>query len=89
MARAASKPDDLTAAKARRDALAAELAQAEEQVRSAEHAARDAGRPILQAALDRVKIAAMDRADARTIATAIGDHGGKAVADHLASIASA
>ena len=89
MARNSSKPDDLAAATARRDALAAELAQAEELVRSAEQAARNAGRPVLQAALDRIKIAAMDKADAKVIATAIGEHGGKAVAQHLTTIVGA
>lgn len=88
MARGANKADDLAAVTARREALLAELAQVEDQVKAAEQAARDAGRPTLQAALDRVKIAAMDKSDARTIAVAIGQHGAKAVAAHLSTIQS-
>lgn len=86
MPRGSAKPVDLTAATAKRDALVAKLAAAEEEVRVAEEAARDAGRPVLQAALERVKIAAMDKDDAKAIATAIGTHGPKAVASHLASL---
>ncbi|VXD01484.1 hypothetical protein SPHINGOT1_340038 [Sphingomonas sp. T1] len=52
-----------------------------------EQIARDAGRPVLIAALERIKIAAIDKADARAIATAISNHGGKAVANQLASLA--
>ena len=44
--------------------------------------------PVFIAALERIKIAGMDKADARVIARAIGDHGGSAVAKHLASIPS-
>lgn len=88
MARPSSKPDDLATIEARRTALLAELAEIDAQVKAAELAARDAGRPALIAALDRVRIAAMEKADAKAIATAIGQHGGKAVAQHLASLPS-
>lgn len=86
MPRASSKPTDLAAIEARREALRAELALLDEQAKAAELVARDAGRGPLLAALEKVKIGAMDRADAKTIANAIGDHGGKAVAERLASI---
>lgn len=78
---------ELAAIEARREALRAELAILDEQAKAAEQTARDAGRPVLIAALERVKIAAIDKADARAIATAISSHGGKAVANHLASLA--
>ena len=78
---------ELTAIEARREALKAELVQLDELAKAAEQTARDAGRPVLIAALERVKIAAIDKADARAIATAISNHGGKAVAGQLASLA--
>jgi crotonobetainyl-CoA:carnitine CoA-transferase CaiB-like acyl-CoA transferase len=87
MARSSSKPADLATIKERREKLQAELAELDAQEKAAEAAARDAGRPVLVAALDKIKIAAMDKAEAKAIATAIGQHGGKAVAEHLASLA--
>lgn len=86
MPRTSVKTDDLAAISARREALLAELARVEEQARVAEEAARDAGRPVLLAALERVKIAALDKADARSIARAVATHGGRSVAQHLASL---
>lgn len=80
------KLDDLAAIEARRDALKAELAQLDDQAKAAELAARDAGRPILLAALEQVKIAALSRHEAKAIASSIGRHGGNAVADHLSSL---
>ena len=77
---------ELATIEARREALKAELAQLDEQAKAAEQTARDAGRPVLTAALDRVKIGAIDKADARAIATAISNHGGKAVASQLAAL---
>lgn len=77
---------ELAAIEARREALRAELAQLDEQARAAEIAARDAGRSVLTAALERVKIGAMDKSDAKAIASAIAQHGGKSVASHLASL---
>lgn len=86
MARSSSKPANLATIKERREKLQAELAELDAQEKAAEAAARDAGRPVLVAALDKIKIAAMDKAEAKAIATAIGQHGGKVVAEHLASL---
>lgn len=80
------KVAELAIIEARREALKAELAQLDAQAKAAEQMARDAGRPVLSAALERVKIAAIDKADARAIAAAISNHGGKAVASLLASL---
>ena len=81
-----TKTAQLATIEARREALRAELAQLDEQARAAELAARDAGRPVLMAALERVKIGPIDKADARLIASAIADHGGKAIAAQLTSL---
>ena len=86
MPRATTKPNDLETITARRAALIAELATVDEKLRAAELAARDAGRPTLLAALEKVKIATMDKNDAKGIATALGQHGGSAVARHLSSL---
>lgn len=86
MARSSTKPADLAAIKERRERLQAELAELDAQEKAAEAAARDAGRPILIAALERIKIATMDKADAKAIATAIANHGGKLIAEHLTSL---
>lgn len=80
------KVADLESIEARRAALKAELAALDEQAKAAEEAARDAGRPVLMAALDRVKIGALAKADARTIAAAIAQHGGKVAASQLAAL---
>lgn len=89
MARTSPKTVDITTIEAREKALREELATLAEQKRVAELAARDAGRPVLLAALDRVKIPSMEKADARSIASAISTHGAEAVAQHLASIVTA
>jgi hypothetical protein len=89
MPRATSKPDDLEAIAARRAALIEELASVDEKLKAAEMAARDAGRPTLLAALERIKIAAMDKSEAKAIANAIGQYGATAVSQHLASLQSA
>lgn len=88
MPRTSAKADDLAAIKARRETLRAELAALDERAKAMEIAARDAGRQTLMAALERVKIAEIDKADARTIAVAIGNYGGSAVARHLATLPS-
>ena len=88
MPRVSQKSDELSAITARRESLLAELAAVDEKLKAAELASLDAGRPVLLAALERVKIAKMDKADAKSIATAINRHGGKAIADHLVSLAS-
>lgn len=86
MPRPTAKPTDISSIDARREILRAELAALDEQAKEAELAAKDAGRPVLLSALGRVKIASMDKTDARSIASAIGQHGGKAVARHLATL---
>lgn len=89
MPRAQAKPTDISSIDARREALRAELAALDDQAKAAELAARDAGRPVLLAALDRVKIPAMDKSHARSIAAALAQHGPSVVAEHLASILNA
>lgn len=79
----------LTAIEARREALRAELAELDEKARAAEQAARDAGRTTLLAALERIKIADLSKHEARTIANAIAQHGGKAIADQLSKLQTA
>ena len=86
MPRQSTKSDDLAAIEARRELLRTELAELDERARVAELAARDAGRPVLMAALDRVKIADLSKDDAKVIAAAISTHGGKVLAQHLASL---
>lgn len=87
MARTSPKTVDITTLEAREKALREELAALSEQKKVAELAARDAGRPVLLAALDRIKIPSMEKGDARSIASAISTHGAEAVAQHLATIA--
>lgn len=82
----ARKVADLAEIEARREALRAELAQLDDQARAAQQAARDAGRSTFLAALDRIKIGALSKGEARTIAEAIAQHGGRAVAERLASL---
>jgi hypothetical protein len=86
MPRSQTKPTHLSSIDARREALRTELAALDEQAKAAELAARDAGRPVLLAALDRIKIPAMEKSDARAIATAIAQHGASVIGGHLASI---
>jgi hypothetical protein len=76
---------DLGAIEARREVLRAELAELDERAKAAEEAARDGGRSVLIAALERVKIGTMDKADAKAIASAIAQRGGKVVASQLAA----
>jgi hypothetical protein len=89
MPRTSFKPADLPTIETRKKALLAELAQLEEQAKAAEIAARDAGRPVLIAALDRIKIPAMEKSDARAIASAIATHGADAIVRHLSTIPAA
>ncbi len=86
MPRATAKSDDLATIEARREALRAQLTVLDERAKAIESATKDAGRPVLMAALDRIKIGAIDKPDARAIASAISEHGGAAVAEHLASL---
>ena len=87
MPRPTSKPDDLATISARREALKTELAALDGRVKALELANRDAGRDVLVAALDKIKVSAMTKSDAKAIASAIGQHGGGAIAQHLASMA--
>lgn len=89
MVRSATKISDLASIEARREALKAELAALDEQAKAAEQAARDAGRSTLLSALDRVKIPALDKTDAKAIAFAIAQHGGKEVAQRLTAMQAA
>lgn len=86
MPRTATKTADLTTIQARREALRAELTALDERAKAIESAAKDSGRPVLLTALERIKIGMVDKADAKAIASAISDHGGAAVARHLASL---
>src|SRR3546814_478278 len=67
--------------------LESRLAAIIEREKEAEAVQRDAGRSALLAALDRVEVGAMERSDARSIAAAIGKHGGAKVAAALADLA--
>lgn len=89
MARTKAAPTDLEGINAQRERLKAQLAQLDEAAKVAEAAELDAGRPLLISALDRVKIGKMDKADAKAIASAVAQFGGKAIAEHLASLQSA
>ena len=86
MPRRSLKADDLATIEARREALRSELAELDERAKVVELAARDAGRHVLISALDRIKISAMGKDDAKGIASAIAHHGGKAVAAHLSTL---
>jgi hypothetical protein len=87
MPRAATRADDLASIERRREALQAELTALDARAKAIETAAKDAGRPVLMAALKRIQVGAVDKADARAIASAIAVHGGSAVAKHMASLA--
>ena len=54
--------------------------------REAEEAMRDAGRPVLLAALERIKIGELERSEAKAIATALAKHGGAKVAAALTGL---
>ena len=85
MARPKKIGSDLTSISAERARLEAELADLAAREKEALEAARDAGRPALMSALERVKIGEMTRQDAKAIATAIGRMGGAQAAQLLAS----
>ncbi|MFZ5699727.1 MAG: hypothetical protein ACOY4P_00065 [Pseudomonadota bacterium] len=82
-----AKSSDLQAIKQERAKLETMLAAIVQREKDAEAAQRDAGRPVLLAALDRIKIGAMERPDAKAIAAAIAKHGGARVAASLAGLA--
>lgn len=75
-----AKPPALETIKQERIKAEAALATIVEREKEAEKALRDAGRPVLLAALARVKIPDMDRTEARTIAAAVAKHGAAKVA---------
>jgi hypothetical protein len=70
-----AKSPALESIKQERVKAEAALAAILQREKEAEEALRDAGRPVLLAALERVKIPAMERTEARFIAAAIAKHG--------------
>lgn len=72
MARVRKIGGDLDAIASEKAKLQQRIAELDAAERAAREAQRDAGRRVFLAALDRVRIGAMDRAQARDIATAIG-----------------
>lgn len=83
-----AKSPDLDTIRQERAKLETMLAGVIQREKDAEAAQRDAGRPVLLAALERIKIGAMDRPDAKAIAGAIARHGGAKVAASLARLSS-
>ena len=83
MARPKNVAGDLETISAERQRLFAELARLDEAEKAAIEAERDAGREALLSALTKVKIARMDRAQAKAIAHAIGTLGPKDILDRL------
>jgi hypothetical protein len=84
--RATSSLDEIAVKRARLEAELAELAQAEKLAREA---AQDAGRPMLMAALERVRIPAMSKVEARGLAQAIAGLSAAQLAQVLAKSAAA
>ena len=74
MARARNTGGDLEAIASERAKLQQRMAELDVAERAAREAQRDAGRAVFLAALEKVKIGAMDRAQARDLAAAIGKH---------------
>jgi hypothetical protein len=70
-----AKSPALESIKQERIKAEAALAAILQREKEAEEALRDAGRPVLLAALERVKIPDMERTEARSIAAAIAKHG--------------
>jgi len=83
MAKPKKVGNDLPSIAAERARLEAQLAELAALERDAREAARDAGRPVLLAALDKIKIGEMSRQDAKAIAGAIAKHGGVQMAKML------
>lgn len=81
-----AKSPALQSIKQERVKLEAALAAIVQREKEAEDALRDAGRPVLLAALERVKIPELDRSDARSIAAAIAKHGAAKVAAALGGL---
>lgn len=78
------KIDAIQQERSKAEALLADIIKREKEALAS---LADAGRPVLLAALDRVKIADMERSEAKAIATALAKHGGAKVAAALAGIA--
>ena len=85
MARARKVEGDLSAIAAERARLEAKLSELNEAEKRAREAERDAGRAVFMAALERVKIGAMSKSEAKAIAKAIETLGGATVASRLAA----
>jgi hypothetical protein len=83
MARPKKVGTDLNSICAERARLEAQLAELAARERDAREAARDAGRPVLMSALEKIKIAELTRQDAKVIAGAIAKLGGTEVAKLL------
>ena len=83
-----AKVNDLDEIRQQRVKVEAMLADVIKREREAEEALKDAGRPALLAALEKVKIGPMQRTDAKAIASAIAKHGGDQVARLLEQLSS-
>ena len=83
MARTKKVEGNLAAIAAERARLEAQLSELNEAERRAREAERDAGRAVLMAALEKTRIGAMSRSEAKAIAKAIETMGGSAVAEKL------
>lgn len=75
-----AKGGELDVIRQEREKVEAMLADILKREREAVEAQKDAGRPALLAALGKVKIGPIERADAKAIANAIAKHGGEKVA---------
>lgn len=83
MARPKKTEGNLDAIAAERARLKAELSKLDALEKQARHAASDAGRGTLLAALERVKIGSMSKAAAKVIAVVIAAEGADEVAKKL------
>jgi hypothetical protein len=83
MARMKKGDNDLAGIEAKREMLKAELAKLNDAEKRVRQATLDAGRSVLLAALQKVKIGKMEVADAKAIAKAIETLGGSVIAQKL------
>ncbi len=86
MPRKPNDAEDLSTLQAERTRLEAMLADILEREKLAREAQRDAGRNELLAALSKVKVGPLSRADAKVIAQAIARHGGSKIVEALSSL---
>lgn len=84
MAQQKKLENDLAGIAAEKARLEAQLAVLAAREKATREAALDAGRGVLLAALERVKIPAMDRVEAKTLATAITSLGASEALRRLA-----